>query len=72
MPECGNYRPYANTAHSIELYLKRLIDARGKSVRMKLEDDAFFDRESVRYIGGWQTEIVMIQRTRRGNRSADA
>ena len=58
----GDYRLYPNTAYSIELYAETDVESWGKAVRIKLEEDAFFDGQKVEYIDGRQTEIFLIPR----------
>jgi len=62
VPGRGDYPMYANTAHSIELYAETDVPSWGKPVRIKLEEDAFFDGESTWYIDGRQREIFLIPR----------
>lgn len=62
VPGRGDYPLFPNTAHSIELYAESDVPAWGKSVRIKLEEDAFFDGESTWYIDGRQREIYLIPR----------
>lgn len=63
VPGDGDYPMQSNTAYSIELYAATEIDAwGGKKVRIKLEEDAFFDGETVRYIDGRQTAFHLIPR----------
>lgn len=62
VPGGGDYPLYPNTAYSIELYAESEIPEWGKSVRIKLEEDAFFDGEDVRYIDGRQTQFHLIPR----------
>ena len=63
VPGRGDYPLYPSTAHSIELYAESEIDAWGKAVRIKLEEDAFFDGDRTWYIDGRQTEFHLIPRT---------
>jgi len=63
VPGKGDYPLYANTAHSIELNNAIYIKEWGKEIRIMLEEDAFFDGNSVRYIDGRQTELMTIPRT---------
>ena len=63
VPGRGDYPLYANTAHSIELYAESDVPSWNKPVRIKLEEDAFFDGENTYYIDGRQTEIFLIPRT---------
>ena len=60
MPGKGDYPLYPNTAHSIELYAETEIESWGKPVRIKLEEDAFFDGESTYYIDGRQKQFLLI------------
>ena len=58
----GDYPIYPNTAYSIELYAETNVPSWGKPVRIKLEEDAMFDGDSVYYIDGRQKEIFLIPR----------
>lgn len=58
----GDYPLYASTAHSIELNATVNIPDWNKEIRIMLEEDAFFDGDSVRYIDGRQTELWLIPR----------
>lgn len=58
----GDYPLYKNTAHSIELNASVYIEEWKKSIRIMLEEDAFFDGKTVRYIDGRQTELMTIPR----------
>jgi len=62
VPGRGDYPLYPNTAHSIELYAETELPSWGKPVRIKLEEDAFFDGEKTWYIDGRQREIFLIPR----------
>jgi hypothetical protein len=62
VPGGGDYRLYPNTAYSIELYAETDIISWGKTVRIKLEEDAFFDGQNVEYIDGRQKAIYLIPR----------
>lgn len=62
VPGRGDYPLYANTAHSIELYAESNVESWGKAVRIKLEEDAFFDGRDTRYIDGRQKAIFLIPR----------
>ncbi len=62
VPGKGDYPLYPNTAHSIELYAESEVPSWGKPVRIKLEEDAFFDGEKIGYIDGRQREIFLIPR----------
>ena len=61
-PGRGDYPLYPNTAHSIELYAESEVPSWNKAVRIKLEEDAFFDGETTRYIDGRQKEFLLIPR----------
>lgn len=63
VPRAGDYPMYPNTAYSIELYAESPVPEWGKNVRIKLEEDAFFDGETVRYIDGRQTQLLLIPRS---------
>ncbi|TXI89991.1 MAG: M24 family metallopeptidase, partial [Burkholderiaceae bacterium] len=56
-----------NTAYSIELNASSLIPEWKKTIRIMLEEDAFFDGQKVRYIDGRQKEIYTIPRFDRYN-----
>ena len=62
VPGKGDYPLYPNTAHSIELAAIFERPGWAKPMRIKLEEDAFFDGEAVRYIDGRQTELHLIPR----------
>ena len=62
VPGKGDYPLYPNTAHSIELNAKVNIPEWDKEIRIMLEEDAFFDGDSVRYIDGRQTKLWLIPR----------
>ena len=62
VPGRGDYKLYPNTAYAIELYAEADIPSWGKPVRIRLEEDAFFDGEKVWYIDGRQREIFLIPR----------
>lgn len=62
VPGKGDYPLYPNTAHSIELAAILELPGWAEPMRIKLEEDAFFDGESVRYIDGRQTELHLIPR----------
>jgi hypothetical protein len=65
VPGRGDYPLFANTAHSIELYAESRIPEWQRNVRIKLEEDAFFDGSKIRYIDGRQTELLLIPRPQR-------
>lgn len=60
VPVRGDYPLYSNTAYSIELNNAYYIEEWGKEIRIMLEEDAFFDGTSVRYINGRQKKIIVI------------
>ncbi len=63
VPGRGDYPLYANTAFSIELNAKVKISEWGnQEVRIMLEEDAFFDGETVRYLDGRQKDLWLIPR----------
>ena len=62
VPGTGDYPLYPDTAYSIELYAETRIDAWQRTVRIKLEEDAFFDGKAMRYIDGRQTALHLIGR----------
>ena len=62
VPGKGDYPLYPNTAYSIELNAGVKIQEWDKEIRIMLEEDAYFDGETVRYIDGRQTEIMTIPR----------
>ncbi len=63
VPGKGDYPLYANTAHSIELNAAVSIpEWDDQEILIKLEEDAFFDGEHVRYIDGRQDDLHLIPR----------
>lgn len=64
VPVKGDYPMYANTAYSIELNAAVFIPEWDKEVRMMMEEDAFFDGKTVRYLDGRQKELFLIPRQR--------
>lgn len=62
VPVRGDYPLYPHTAYSIELNNASYIEEWGKEVRMLMEEDAFFDGETIRYIDGRQIELYTIPR----------
>jgi Xaa-Pro aminopeptidase len=59
----GSYAMQANTAYSIELNAQAAVPEWGDQVvRFMTEEDAFFDGETLRYLDGRQTEIILIPR----------
>lgn len=68
VPLAGDYPLYPNTAHSIELNAASFIEEWNKEIRIMLEEDAFFDGTTVRYIDGRQMELFVIPRPLPPNR----
>ena len=62
VPIRGDYPLYEDTAHSIELNAGVFIKEWNKEIRIMLEEDAFFDGQTVRYIDGRQKELMLIPR----------
>ncbi|MEE4163035.1 MAG: M24 family metallopeptidase [Woeseiaceae bacterium] len=62
VPGAGDYPLYPDTAHSIELYAESTVDGWDKPVRIRLEEDAFFDGKKTWYIDGRQREFLLIPR----------
>lgn len=62
VPGKGDYPLYPDTAHSIELYAESEVPSWGKPVKIKLEEDAFFDGDKASYIDGRQRAIFTIPR----------
>jgi Xaa-Pro aminopeptidase len=61
VPGPGDYPLYADTAYSIELAATSTVkEWDDQDVRIMLEQDAFFDGESVTYLDGRQTELWLI------------
>ena len=57
----GEHRLRANTAWSIELSARHAVpEWGGQEVDFRLEEDAFFDGETVRYLDGRQTRFHLI------------
>ncbi|MBC3883033.1 aminopeptidase P family protein [Undibacterium sp. LX40W] len=69
VPGTGEQQLRKNTAYSIELNATSMIPEWKKSIRIMLEEDAFFDGEKVRYIDGRQKEIYVIPRFDRFNQN---
>jgi len=66
VPGRGDYPLYPNTAHSIELYVAASIPEWNRSIRIKLEEDVFFDGSTTRYLDGRQTRLLLIPRPAAG------
>jgi Xaa-Pro aminopeptidase len=61
VPGRGDYPLYPQTAYSIELGVRVVIPEWGdQEINVMLEEDAFFDGESVRFLDGRQTELIVI------------
>ena len=61
VPGAGDYPLYADTAYSIELSATSAVpEWDGQDVRIMLEQDAFFDGSTVRYLDGRQTKLWVI------------
>jgi len=62
VPGRGDYPLHADTVHSIELNAAVAIEAwGGTTVRIMLEEDAFFDGQACRFIDGRQTAFHLIR-----------
>ena len=64
VPVGGDYPLYANTVYAIELNAAIMLPEWNKEIRMMMEEDAFFNGESVRYLDGRQQELFLIPRQR--------
>ncbi|NNF58413.1 MAG: Xaa-Pro aminopeptidase, partial [Rhodothermaceae bacterium] len=63
VPGRGDYPLFPNTAHSIELNAAVAVPEWGdKTIRFMLEEDAFFDGETVTYIDPRQEALLLIPR----------
>jgi hypothetical protein len=61
VPGAGDYPVFANTAYSIELNaLVSVPEWGGQDVRIMLEEDAFFDGRSVRWIDPRQEALYLV------------
>lgn len=60
VPGDGDYPLHLNTAYSIELNNAIEIEAWDKSIRIMLEEDAFFDNSGVWYFNGRQRALHVI------------
>ncbi len=60
-PGAGDFPLHPNTCYSIELNAAVEISEWKKTIRIMLEEDAFFDGETMRYIDGRQMEIRMVR-----------
>lgn len=66
VPHRGDYPLHPHTAYSIELNAAVFLTEWNKSIRMMMEEDAFFDGETIRYIDGRQTSLYLIPRQKEG------
>ncbi len=62
VPHTGDHPLHANTAYAIELNAATYIKEWDKEIRIMLEEDAFFDGDTVRYINGRQKNFHLIPR----------
>lgn len=62
VPGAGDYPLYANTAHSIELNAEVYVPEWNSDILMRLEEDAIFDGETVRYTDDRMKELYLIPR----------
>ena len=62
VPEKGEYPIHAETAYSIELSVNVPIpEWGGQEIRAGIEQEAFFDGQSMRFIGGRQTAFHIVR-----------
>ena len=65
VPGRGDYPLFPHTAYAIELNTAvDLPEWGGQTIRIMLEEDAYFDGETVRYLDGRQTRLLLIPRPR--------
>ena len=64
VPVTGDYPLHLNTAYSIELNAATYIKEWDKEIRIMLEEEAFFNKNGVRYIDGRQNNLLLIPRKR--------
>ena len=62
VPYRGDYPIRLNTAWSIELNNAVYLEEWGKEIRVMLEEDAYFDKNGVRYIDGRQKSLYLVPR----------
>lgn len=67
VPHTGDHPLHANTAYAIELNAANYIKEWDKEIRIMLEEDAFFDGKTVRYINGRQKHFHLIPRQDQAN-----
>jgi methionine aminopeptidase len=62
VPEKGEYPMRIDTAYSIELSVTTAIpEWDGQKVELPLEQEAFFSKDGVKFIGGRQTELHLVR-----------
>ena len=62
VPVVGDYPVYPDTAYSIELNVAvNIPEWDNQEIRIMLEEDAFFDGESIEFLSGRQTQLHVIQ-----------
>lgn len=61
VPVQGDYPLHHDTAYSIELNAASFIPEWSKEIRIMLEEQAYFDKQGVRYLDGRQTQFHLIQ-----------
>ncbi len=62
IPGRGDYKLYKNTAHSIELSVTETVEGWETPIKIMLEEDAFFDGETIGFLSGRQTTPWLIPR----------
>lgn len=60
VPIRGDYPLYANTAYAIELNAAVYLPQWKREVRIMREEGAFFDGETVTYMGGRQESLILV------------
>lgn len=61
VPGAGDYPLYANTAYSIELNVAVAVpEWNDQTIRIMLEEDAFFDGASITFLDDRQTELWLV------------
>ena len=60
VPGSGDFAMHYNTCYSIELNASIAIAEWGKTIKMMLEQDGYFDKAGFRYINGRQTQLHII------------
>ncbi|MBA2670277.1 MAG: aminopeptidase P family protein [Gemmatimonadetes bacterium] len=65
IPGAGEYPIHPNTAWSIELSVEVAVpEWGGQKVRFRLEEDAYFDGQAIRFLDGRQKKLHLIPRPR--------